>query len=155
MSRPTRNYLRCQHDSSDEIEIMAAKHRHTADDQEVEEQSLEGKVQKEQLQRYWTRPLAVIFIPAIITAYYGVIWYYLLQENRSDKAAKYRTFSGSVIFYSWFIVGVFGLSWSKFGLLGLETSMLNSRRWAAPNLVSVLWHSDNTWNSPSGWYRGL
>ena len=81
------------------------------------------------------------------------MWLVLGIEN--DDAAKYRTFSGSLIYYSWFIIGVFGLSWSQYGLAGVEVAMLQSRFWRAPNLVALLMHSDTTWSSPSGWLKAI
>ncbi|KAH7304752.1 hypothetical protein B0I35DRAFT_362799 [Stachybotrys elegans] len=104
---------------------------------------------------YWVRSLVLIFIPSIVTAYFGVIWIHLLQNSVHDEAAQYRTYSGSLIFYSWFIIGVFGLSWAKFGLVGIEASMLRSRFWGAPNLVVLLMHSNSTWSSPSGWVNAI
>ncbi len=117
--------------------------------------SAPGRVPERPPRRYWLRALVLIFIPTIVTAYYGIIWVQLLQNSPFDEAVKYRTFSGSLIYYSWFIIGVFGLSWSEFGLLGVEASMLCSPFWGAPNLVALLMHSNGTWSSPSGWIKAL
>ncbi|KAK4129804.1 hypothetical protein N657DRAFT_630609 [Parathielavia appendiculata] len=124
-------------------------------DSEVERQEASGRVPEQPPRRYWLRGLVLIFVPSIVTAYYGVIWVHLLHKNPMDEAVKYRTYSGSLIYYSWFIIGVFCLSWSKFGLVGAEASMLCSHFWGAQNLVALLMHSNGTWSSPSGWINAL
>ncbi|KAI9162989.1 hypothetical protein HJFPF1_04584 [Paramyrothecium foliicola] len=109
----------------------------------------------QQHRRYWARTLSVILIPSIITAWYGIIWIWLVLGIENDDAAKCRNFSGSQIYYSWFIIGVFGLSWSEYGLAGVGFAMLQTRFWKAPNLFALLMHSDATWSSPSGWLKAL
>ena len=104
---------------------------------------------------YLVRSLVLIFIPSIVTAYYGFIWVHLVQNHVHDEAAKYRAYSGSLIFYSWFLIGVFSLSWARFGLAGVEASMLRSKFWGASNLVALLMHSNGTWSSPSGWIAAI
>lgn len=138
-------------DSSDGI----TKPHVAASDQEVEKRDSAGTVQEQPLRRYWVRPLVAVLVPSIVTAYYGVIWVYLIHGTVYDEVVNYRTFSGSLIFYSWFIIGVFGLSWSKYGLVGVEASMLRTRFWSAPNLVALLKHSNGTWSSPSGWLNAI
>lgn len=142
-----------QDDSSDGNGI--AKPRLEADDQEVRKRDPAGTVQDQPPRRYWVRPLVAVVIPTIVTAYFGVIWAYLVQGIANDEAVKYRTFSGSLIFYSWFVIGVFALSWSEYGLVGVEASMLHSRFWRTQNLVTLLMHSDGTWSSPSGWIKAI
>ncbi|CAI4211288.1 unnamed protein product [Parascedosporium putredinis] len=89
-----------------------------------------------QAQIYWVRTLVLILIPLAITAWYAIIWIWLVLGIEHDEAAKYRTFSGSLIFYSWFIIGVFALSWAKYGLVGVEVAMLETRFWRANNLAA-------------------
>ena len=137
--------------------ISTSKPQLTADQQEVERWRPQGTgmVLEQQPRLYWMRALVLIFVPSIVTAYYGVIWVHLVQNSVHDEAAKHRTYSGSLLFYSWFLIGVFGLSWAKFGLVGVEASMLRSRFWGAPNLVALLMHSNTTWSSPSGWVHAI
>lgn len=138
-------------DSSDGIGI--GKPRLEADDQNDAE---EGTAQEQQPPgHYRLRAFVAISIPTIVTAYYGVVWAYLVHGIASDEAVKYRTFSASLFFYAWFIIGVFALSWSKYGLVGVEAAMLLRSRWAAPDLVALLMHSDSTWSGPSGWFVAL
>jgi len=117
--------------------------------------TFDRRVPEQRPRRFWVRPLVLIFVPAIVTAYYGVIWVHLVQNAVYDETVKYRSFSGSLIFYSWFMIGVFGLSWSKFGLVGLEASMVRERFWSPPNLVALLNHSNDTWSGPSGWIKAI
>ncbi|KFY27127.1 hypothetical protein V493_03692 [Pseudogymnoascus sp. VKM F-4281 (FW-2241)] len=125
------------------------------DDHEIQRNSRTGADKTQQLQRYWARTLVLILVPLIVTAWYCVIWVQLVLGIETDNAVKYSTFSGSVIYYSWFIIGVFGLSWSQYGLAGVEMAMLQSRFWRAPNLVALLMHSNSTWSSPSGWLKAI
>lgn len=91
-------HLLLYHGSSDETGIVMSQL--PGDDQEVEKRDGGGRVKEPPLRRYSVRPLVTIFIPALITTYYGVIWVYLIQGIAHDEAAKYRTFSGSLIFHS-------------------------------------------------------
>ncbi|PKS09634.1 hypothetical protein jhhlp_004253 [Lomentospora prolificans] len=124
-------------------------------DYEVPQNRETPPIEPRQPQRYWARTLVLILIPSAVTIWYGIIWVWLVLGIENDDAAKYRTFSGSLVFYSWFIIGVFALSWAKYGLLGVEVAMLESRFWRAPNLVAFLMHSNSTWSSPSGWLKGV
>lgn len=128
------------------------KARAAADDHEIQQN---GGLEPPKLKRYWVRTLALILIPAIVTVWYGVIWVELVLRVDSDDAVKYRNSSGSLIFYSWFIIGVFGLSWAKYGLDGVEVAMLQTRFWRAPNLVAFLMHSNSTWSGLSGWLKAI
>ncbi|OBT69245.1 hypothetical protein VE03_02009 [Pseudogymnoascus sp. 23342-1-I1] len=119
------------------------------------EKSHTGTAKPQQLQRYWTRTLTMILVPPIITAWYAIIWTRLVLGVTNDDATKYRSFSGSLIYYSWFIIGVFGLPWARYGLLGVELAMLQTPFWKAPNLVATLMHSDTTWSGPSGWGKAI
>jgi hypothetical protein len=101
------------------------------------------------------RTLALILVPPAITAWYGIIWLHFLVGVKNDDAANYRTFSGSLVYVSWFIIGVFGLMWAQYGLLGVELAMLQTSFWKAPNLVTVLMHSNTTWSSPMGWWKAI
>lgn len=148
---PAREHLLPQDDSSSGLDTT--KPRLLADDQRVPSSET---LHEPSHQHYRLRALVAIFIPTVVTAYYGVIWVLLVQGTPIDEAVKYNTYSGSLIFYSWFIIGVFALSWSKFGLVGVEAAMLHrSRFWAAPDMVAMLMHSNGTWSGPSGWYAAV
>lgn len=112
-------------------------------------------IKPRKLQRYWLRTIVLILIPSVVTAWYGVIWVALVLGVENDEVVQYRTFSGSQVYYSWFIIGVFGLSWSKFGLAGAEVAMLQTPFWRAPNLVAFLMHFNTTWSGPSGWLSAI
>ena len=120
------------------------KPRLAAGDDEIQQ---DGATQPQKLQRYWVRTIVLILVPAIITAWYGIIWVALVLGIEHDEVVKYRTYDGSMVFYSWFIIGVFGLAWGKYGLVGVEVAMLQTPFWKAPNMVVFLMHSNTTWNS--------
>ncbi|KFZ03946.1 hypothetical protein V502_10534 [Pseudogymnoascus sp. VKM F-4520 (FW-2644)] len=148
-TNPMQNYLFQRSESSIE------KPKFSIDGSEIQENGCTGTVKPQQLERYWMRTLALILIPPITTGWYGVIWIRLLSGIENDDAVKYRTFSGSIIYYSWFIIGIFGLAWAQFGLLGVELAMLQTPFWKAPNLVATLMHADATWSNPSGWGKAV
>jgi hypothetical protein len=105
------------------------------------------------LHHYYTRTLILLLIPPLLTAYFLVIW--LLYLRKGDDAVKYGA-SGEVwIYYSWFVIGVFGLGWSKHGLSGVEMAMLQSRFFGARNTMTLIMHSDSSWCGPEGWIEVL
>lgn len=127
----------------------------TTDDHKIQQNADLRTVQPQPLQRYWLRTFSLIVIPPIITAWYGIIFVHYVVDVKNDDAVKYRTFSGSVIYYSWFIIGVFGLTWAQYGLRGVEVAMLQTPFWKASNLVATLMHANTTWSSPSGWCKAI
>ena len=144
-----------EHLLQDSSESSDRKPQLADDSHEVMRDGQPGSDGPPQLQRYYLRTLVLMFVPAIVTAWYGVIWVALVLGIENDDAVKYRTFSGSLIYYSWFIIGVFGLAWSKYGLAGVEVAMLQTPFWRAPDLVAFLQHSNSTWSSPSGWIKAI
>ncbi|KAF3931282.1 hypothetical protein ABW19_dt0203341 [Dactylella cylindrospora] len=54
-------------------------------------------------------------------------------------------------FYAWFVIGIFGLNWSKDGLLGVEIAMLRTPRWQAHDVTALMMHMQNRWSGPVGW----
>ena len=73
----------------------------------------------------------------------------------SDPVVNYSHFSGSLIFYSWFIIGVFGISWSEYGLAGVEVAMLESPFWGVPSLKAHLTHANASWSGAGGWLKAV
>ncbi|SPO01906.1 uncharacterized protein DNG_04579 [Cephalotrichum gorgonifer] len=128
----------CRQRSPGYIRLVAAELVAVGNDcdyQEAKARDSTGTVQNHPLRRRRGRALVAILIPA--------------------TAVKYRTFSGSLIFYSWFLIGVFYLSWAKHVLIGVEASMLRSPFWRGPNLVALIEHSNKTWSSPAGWINAV
>lgn len=60
---------------------------------------------------------------------------------------------GQEVFYGWFILATLSLNISKYGLFGVEASMLMEARWAAKNTIQLLIHCDNTWSGLGGWLK--
>jgi hypothetical protein len=96
----------------------------------------------------------LVLIPSSVTAYFFWIWMYLLNRDMDD-AVKYGRAHEQWVNYSWFVIGVFALGWSKYGLAGLEAAMLEKPFWKPSNAASLLMHSDNSWSGPGGWSQGL
>lgn len=104
--------------------------------------------------RYISRTLALLFIPAFITAYYYWIWLYLLNRELDD-AYKYGSRNEVWVFWSWFIVGVFALDWAAYGLVGVEVAMLETSFFRAPHLIAIFEHSEGSWGGIGGWWNCL
>ncbi|KAK2800119.1 hypothetical protein FQN51_006360 [Onygenales sp. PD_10] len=105
------------------------------------------------LRRFPLRGIAVIIGPLLVLACYALIWRLVqLRRDTADKL-KYGLPNENWIHYAWFVVGVFGLNFSKYGLLGLEASMLHDRRWQAKNTMALLMHCENFWSGPGGWLK--
>ncbi|KAK4206542.1 hypothetical protein QBC37DRAFT_434773 [Rhypophila decipiens] len=102
--------------------------------------------------RFYFSAIFLIFVPATITAYFWLTWMYLVYHERDDPA-KFNRWDGSLVFYSWFLIGVFGLDWSRYGLVRAEAAMLQSAYWKATNTADLLLHGDKSWSSPGGWLR--
>lgn len=104
--------------------------------------------------RFWKQALVLMLLPLSVTAYFFWIWLYVLNREIDEL------FIGPPVIYcfvnySWFLVGVFGLGWSKYGLVVLEAAMIEKPFWEPPNAAALLLHSDNSWSGPGGWIRGI
>ncbi|KAK2731918.1 hypothetical protein CKAH01_08790 [Colletotrichum kahawae] len=102
--------------------------------------------------RYWTRTIIGLLVPLTVTGYYYWIWRYLLSRSHDD-AIKFGSATEIWVYYSWFIIGVFALEWSKHGLVGVEVAMLETKTFGASHLVALLSHSEGTWSGPGGWFK--
>ncbi|KAF0327907.1 hypothetical protein GQ607_004738 [Colletotrichum asianum] len=102
--------------------------------------------------RYWTRTIIGLLVPLSVTGYYYWIWQYLLSRPQDD-AIKFGSATEIWVYYSWFIIGVFALEWSKHGLVGVEVAMLETKTFGARHLVALLSHSEGTWSGPGGWFK--
>ncbi|SPO07638.1 uncharacterized protein DNG_10333 [Cephalotrichum gorgonifer] len=107
-------------------------------------------VRGHRLRRFWSRTLALLLAPLTITGYFIFIWQYFLRD---PGTIDYGTFDERWIFYSWFAVGVFGLSISRFGILGIEAAMLQDPFWQAKSAMVLFMHSGSTWAGAGGWIR--
>ncbi|KAK7229238.1 hypothetical protein V2G26_001408 [Clonostachys chloroleuca] len=96
------------------------------------------------------RSLVLLLGPLIVVGYYCIIWHLFIRRDRDD-AVNYGISGERWIFYSWFIVGVFALEWSRYGLLGAECAALQSRWLRSHDMVGLLNHSGSTWSNPGGW----
>ncbi|KAL6407042.1 hypothetical protein AUP68_09863 [Ilyonectria robusta] len=101
----------------------------------------------ERLTRLFSTIVQLLF-PIALTAYFICIWRFFLARD-SDNPVKYGIPYEIWIFYSWFLIGVFGLGWSKFSLIGAENAVQASSKAviAAPN--------ERSWSSLGGWIKAL
>ncbi|KAL3481234.1 hypothetical protein BJX99DRAFT_253891 [Aspergillus californicus] len=105
------------------------------------------------LQRFILRTILLISIPPLIAAYFIVVCH--VYRVADPKAHPYGHRNALWVYYSWFVVGVFGLGVSKYGLAGIEAAMLQDGYWHARNAVILLMHGDQSWSGPGGWIRCL
>ena len=131
--------LRSQHPVADDAD------GHVGDRGLPEKPSNHGR----RLRRFWKRAIVLVTVPSIITAYFLAISYSLLVEDAESN--KYGHRNARWVFYSWFVVGVFGLGASKHGLAGVEAAMLQDRRWHADDAMTLLLHSGQSWSGFDGW----
>ncbi|KAL2364751.1 hypothetical protein RJZ56_002271 [Blastomyces dermatitidis] len=105
------------------------------------------------LQRYWRRSLLLVIVPLGITAYFCLIEWFLISKNAASNRYGHR--NALWVYYSWFILGVFGLGISKYGLAGVEATMLQDRHWQVKDAMVLLVHSGQSWSGFSGWMECL
>jgi hypothetical protein len=69
-----------------------------------------------------------------------LVWYVYKVPDPDNKQSPFLFgHSGGLwLFYSWFLVGIFGLGLAKYGLVGVEASMMMDKRWAANNAMQVM-----------------
>jgi hypothetical protein len=94
---------------------------------------------------FWKRTLVLIVVPLTITVYFWQIRSHFLKRDSKDPV-KYGGANEIRIYHSWFLIGVFGLGLSKYGLVGVE-NMLQTSASQIPN-------SEHSWSGPSGWIKG-
>ncbi|KAK2808654.1 hypothetical protein FQN50_004518 [Emmonsiellopsis sp. PD_5] len=105
------------------------------------------------LRRFAIRSLLLVVIPPLVTIYYFFIWKVLVAEDPERLPVGHR--NAIWIYYSWFIVGVFGLNISRYGLAGAEAAMLQHQFWHAKNAMVLTMHSGHSWSGLGGWARCL
>lgn len=105
------------------------------------------------LQRHPFRAVVGGLAPSDIAVFYLVIYSKWLRAATSFGDIETGPRGASLIFYTWFIVGVFGLSLGEYGLAGSEAGMLMARSGRTPHGGHVLLHADKTWTGLGGWGR--
>lgn len=103
---------------------------------------------------WWQTPL--LFVPPIITAYFWFIWGAFLRRD-FDYLVPYGNgrVNELVVNYSWTIISVFALGWSKDYLLGVEAAMLGTSYWEAPDFACLLKHHGSSWTGRRSWVKHL
>ncbi|OJD20900.1 hypothetical protein ACJ73_07762 [Blastomyces percursus] len=103
------------------------------------------------LRRFPLRVAALIVGPVVVLAYYAFIWH--LVVARAEDTLKLGIPNELWIHYCWFFVGVFGLNFSKYGLLGVKASILHDRNWQVKSAMKLLMHCNSAWSGPGGWFK--
>lgn len=105
------------------------------------------------LSRFPFRALILIVIPPLVLAYFVVLKTTLLSED--PEIIPYGHRNAKWVYYSWFFIGVFGLSVSKYGLEGIEAAMVQDPFWAPKDGLVLFSHAEKTWTGLSGWWALL
>jgi hypothetical protein len=105
-------------------------------------------------QRYLLRTFILLIMPVAVTAYFLFLWRFLLSREQ-DSAFKYGISGEVSLYYLWFIISVLALEWSRYGLIGVESAMLETPLFSVPHTVGLLSHSDASWSGPGGWSKAL
>ncbi|KAH8428325.1 uncharacterized protein LDX57_006026 [Aspergillus melleus] len=109
--------------------------------------------EKDQMERFYWHSLCLCLIPPLVAAYFVVIW--LKYLSRDSNPVRYGSTQEIWVYYSWIVICVFGIGWSKYGLAGVELAMLQRRQFGAPDTATLVMHSGNSWSGPDGWLRLL
>lgn len=99
------------------------------------------------------RALVLIVVPPLVLAYFVVLKTMLLSED--PEVMPYGHRNAKWVYYSWFFIGVFGLSVSKYGLDGIEAAMVQDPFWAPKDGLVLFSHAEKTWTGLSGWWALL
>ncbi|KAK2743616.1 hypothetical protein FQN55_007214 [Onygenales sp. PD_40] len=105
------------------------------------------------LTRFYTRALVAVFVPLVVTVYYIALWTFV--NKREADIVKYGLPGEVWLFYSWFVVGVFGLNLSRYALLGVEAAMLQESFWQVNSTMAILMHCGASWSGPGGWFKAV
>lgn len=102
-----------------------------------------------QLRRFARRNIFLIVVPPLVAAYFVVTQVVLFSPD--PETVPYGHRNATWVFYSWFLIGVFGVGAAQYGLEGIEAALLQEPFWA-PNDAKVLaMHSEKSWSGFSGW----
>ncbi|KLJ10548.1 hypothetical protein EMPG_14068 [Blastomyces silverae] len=109
------------------------------------------------LRRFWPRTVISIVVPPLVTGYYTfLVLYYLKPQDEDTNPLRVGPAGANFAFWSWFLIGIFGLNLSKYGLIGTEAGMLMYNRSLGPkDALQLMMHADRTWSGPSGWLKIL
>lgn len=92
----------------------------------------------EPLQRYWIRGIIGIFVPFAISVYWFLVWYIYLVPEHPGNPVNFGHSGARWVYYSWWLIGIFGINLSGYGLEGVEASMLMDPKWACKNAMQVM-----------------
>ncbi|KAL4804647.1 hypothetical protein BDV18DRAFT_161742 [Aspergillus unguis] len=106
------------------------------------------------LRRFIVRGCVLLVVPPLLTIYFIVICFaYRVPDLPANKCSEHH--NGQLIFYSWWVLGIFGLGMSRYGLAGAEAAMLQERLWHTENAMALLLHSGQSWSGFGGWMKCL
>ncbi|KAF1961636.1 hypothetical protein CC80DRAFT_531497 [Byssothecium circinans] len=104
-------------------------------------------------ERFWIRAISCIIFPPLFVAYF--IWTYVEflrpESRRRDSNSLFP--DGTLIWWSWFVIGALGLNVSTYVLAGVEAGMLMAPRFGALSVDQLALHKDKPWSKISGWVQ--
>jgi hypothetical protein len=84
------------------------------------------------------RSLLLVTVPPLIAGHFTISWVYRVPNL---ELTQYGHRNAGSVYSSWFIIGVFGLGISQYGLAGVEAAMLEDRHLDARDTMTLLMHS--------------
>lgn len=88
----------------------------------------------------------------MVTAYFFWIWF-RCRKRDSENPLQFSAFNEELIHYSLFLIGVFGLSWSKYGLIAAETNVIKAPYMQIQDASARAPDNDHSWSSLGGWIK--
>ncbi|ODH46278.1 hypothetical protein GX48_07620 [Paracoccidioides brasiliensis] len=107
------------------------------------------------LRRFWLRTLIGVVVPPAVTGYFiFLVKYFLESQDEGINPLKIGRAGANFAYWSWFIIGIFGLNATKYGLVGVEAGMLMYTPSIGPkDGLQLMMHADRTWSGPTGWWK--
>ena len=101
------------------------------------------------LRRFPLRSIFLVAVPPFVAAYFVITQVVLFSPD--PDVVPYGHRNASWVFYSWFLVGVFGVGAAQYGLEGIEAALLQEPFWAPNNAKILAMHSEKSWGGFGGW----
>ena len=94
------------------------------------------------LRQFWKRAISCLVAPLLVTVYFGCIWLIWLKQYDNGGPVAHGPKNARWIYYGWFVVSTIAIGISRYGLSGVEASMLMDEKWAAKNAMQLMPHCD-------------
>ncbi|KAF2864871.1 hypothetical protein BDV95DRAFT_271657 [Massariosphaeria phaeospora] len=108
------------------------------------------------------RTTLLLMGPLLLTAGYAMIARFYLWEEAENDIVPYQPANARAVFYTWLIMSIFVLDWTKSALSGFEAAVLMRERISVDEVEErkrreqiLAWHADHAWGSFSAWGKAV